>query len=177
MTSKKRRTYPEIRQEINHLLQRFATVLTEEDEILRQTLPESEIAEVPLQCDDAKKTISWFDSSLRLSRKQYLLIKTLWESENHKADLTEIEEIVWEKELQGKIAIERHAILTLVSRVQTKLEQKSFPYQIEAHKIKILGGQEKPVRIKSPNRRNYTSIEISGYQLIVRSAQENHYRQ
>ncbi|MDR1491904.1 MAG: hypothetical protein LBT05_04190 [Planctomycetaceae bacterium] len=89
MTSKKRRTYPEIRQEIDLHVRQLVTLLAEEDQIIRQTLPESQNAEIPLQFDDVKRTISWFGGSVRLAKKQYLLVKTLWQSKEHRVPISQ----------------------------------------------------------------------------------------
>ncbi|MDR1491238.1 MAG: hypothetical protein LBT05_00715 [Planctomycetaceae bacterium] len=129
MTSKKQRTYPEIRQKINRYVRRLVTLLAEKDKIIRQTLPKSKNAEIPLQFNDSKRTISWLGGSMRLALKSYLLVKTLWNGENHKMDLTEIEEIVWEKELQKKNAIEKHtnAWHLILSPTDKKIKPLAIP--------------------------------------------------
>ncbi|MDR1383103.1 MAG: hypothetical protein LBJ67_04540 [Planctomycetaceae bacterium] len=137
MTSKKQHTYPEIRQEIDHHVQRLVILLAEEDEIIRQTLPESKHAEIPLQFDDAKRTISWLGGSVRLAQKQYLLVKTLWQSKGRRANIEKIERHVWQhKGTKKELFKKRQTISICVLRSQKSLQNAHFPYNGSSFSIK-----------------------------------------
>lgn len=94
----------------------------------------------------------------KLSRKQFLFIKTLWNSRNRTADIETIEAAVWKDAgTTARPFITKHTILTLVHRAHEQVRRSAFPYEIETLKVSA-------------------TVEIQGYQLVQSLRTENHYR-
>jgi DNA-binding response OmpR family regulator len=126
----------EIWNEIDTLLQRISVLQIEERTIIQASVSDRELSVVQLNFHDATRTIYWHGHSVRLTKKSYLLVKTLWAAKQHRATISKIEGRVWKARIK-KYFIERHAICTLISRTQKKLAEAAFPYKIKTLKIKI----------------------------------------
>lgn len=84
---------------------------------------------------DQWRMIMWANGMLQLPKKEYCIVKIIWSRENHEAELLDIEEIVWKKEINktGKM-IERHTICVRVANAQKKMRNAACPYRIESFK-------------------------------------------
>ncbi|MDR2642639.1 MAG: hypothetical protein LBC74_07585 [Planctomycetaceae bacterium] len=137
----------EIESEIDSHVQAILNLRTEKRTILQLSQPDKS-NEILLFFETDCRTIRWFENSIRFSKKQYLLIKTLWTSEQHEASLDHLEEQIWHHAgTEKQPFIERHAIFTLIRRAQNQLEKCAFPYKII------------PVK-------NFSTRENKGYKLI-----------
>jgi DNA-binding response OmpR family regulator len=136
----------EIENEIGLHLQAILNLRTEKRKIIQLSQPDK-ANEVLLYFVDDTRTIRWYEKSIRFSKKQYQLIKTLWQSDNHEATLDNIEEQVWDVGTEKQPFIERHTIFTFVQRAQNQLKKCDFPYKIV------------PVK-------NFSTRENKGYKLI-----------
>ncbi|MCL2744645.1 MAG: helix-turn-helix domain-containing protein [Planctomycetaceae bacterium] len=106
--------------------------------------------EPELVFDDEKRTIKWEGSYVKLSKKQFVFIKTLWNGKNHTATLDEIEETVWYQTVPAKkMFLVKNTIFALVNRLRNSVIVAEFPYHIES------------VRIDS-------DVELSGYRLVFK---------
>jgi len=104
--------------------------------------------------DEQKHTIRWRavdyaggSGSIKLSKKQFALIKTLWNGEDQAATLDKIEEAVYS---ETESFVKKQTLLMLVSRARNSVIGSGFPYEIE--------------RIK-----NAETAELSGYQLVCKN--------
>jgi DNA-binding response OmpR family regulator len=141
----------EILNEIDLLIHRLSELQIEERTIIQASSSNVEIPVVLLNFNDAAQTIIWNNSHLlRLARKSYLLVKTLWNSKRRRATIMKLENCVWKGKTR-KPFIERHAICSMINRTQKKLEAAAFPYKIRTLKTKI---------------KNHAKPQIKGWQLV-----------
>jgi DNA-binding response OmpR family regulator len=119
----------EIENEIDFHLRAILSLRTENRTIIRLLQPDK-TNEVPLTFEADNRTIRWYEKSIRFSKKQYLLIKTLWTGDQHEASLDDIEEQIWHAGTKERPFIERHTIFTLIRRAQIQLKKCAFPYKI-----------------------------------------------
>jgi DNA-binding response OmpR family regulator len=124
----------EIRNKIDNLLHQVNLLRAEEWSIVQLLIPETERCEEPLEFSDAERMIRWNHGMIRVGPKMYRLIKTLWNSNKHRASLEKIEQNVWNAGTQKKPFIDRHTIFTLVCRAQKELKKHHFPYVITTGK-------------------------------------------
>jgi DNA-binding response OmpR family regulator len=139
------RRLSEILNEIDTLLQRISELQIEERTIIQSSVSEEGFSVVPLNFNDKTRTIGWYGHSVRLTKKPYRLLKTLWTAKRHRATILKIESRVWKGEMQ-KGFIERHAICTLISRTQKKLEEAACPYKIKTLKTKMKKGSKPQIK-------------------------------
>jgi DNA-binding response OmpR family regulator len=140
----------EILNEIDVLIHRLSELQMEGRTIIQTSSSNEEFPVVQLDFNDSIQTIGWNGHLLRLARKSYLLVKTLWTAKRHRATITKLENCVW-KGKNRKHFIERHAICSMINRTQKKLEEAAFPYKIRALKTKI---------------KNRAKPQIKGWQLV-----------
>jgi len=95
----------------------------------------TESTESDLRFYDKWRMIAWANGILQLPKKEYCVVKTIWSGKNHEAELLDIEEAVWQKEINktGKM-IERHTICVRVANAQKKMRNAACPYRIESFK-------------------------------------------
>jgi DNA-binding response OmpR family regulator len=122
-------------QRIGYHLQQIVILRSKENVTVLQPSPESDDAEIPLQFNDANRTILWYGGKIRLSEKRYLFVKTLWTQPNHEAEIETIAETVW----QTDDFVPQNTIRVTVSRTNNFFETKQFPYRIYA--VKTADGQ------------------------------------
>ena len=103
-----------------------------------------------LSFDDHRRRIYWSGGSVKLGKKSYLFIKTLWLGECHQAELAELEENVWAQHIETKAFVARHTVSMLVRHTQKNLTEANFPYKIETVK-------------------NFSSQELEGFRLTLPS--------
>ena len=103
--------------------------------------------------DDERRRIYWNGGSVKLGKKAYLFIQTVWLAENHRADFTELEENVWEEQMATGMFVPRHTVSMLVRHAQKLLIEANFPYKIE------------PIK-------NFSTRELEGFQLILPDSQK-----
>jgi DNA-binding response OmpR family regulator len=139
----------EIWSEIDSHLQQIHDLRVEEQTIIHALIPIWECSDIPLEFDDNAQTIRWYGGLIRLSKKPYLLLKTLWTGKNHRATITRVERRVWNAGTRKRPFIERHTLCTLINRVQKTLKENRLPYKIKTLKTKKIPTQE-----------------IKGYQLV-----------
>ncbi|MDR2705023.1 MAG: hypothetical protein LBC02_04510 [Planctomycetaceae bacterium] len=119
----------EILNEIDFHLQQIFDLRIKERTIIQASISnEAEFPAAPLKFDDSSQTIHWYSHSIRLKGKSYLLIKTIWKSKHHRASISKIERRVWNAGTQEQLFVERHAICTMINRLQQKFKEKNFPY-------------------------------------------------
>jgi len=129
--------------EINHQID----ILREEHgQILQSLLSETK---PELFFDDPRRQIHWGGGLIKLGKKSYLFVKTIWLGENHQAELTELEENVWTEHLETETFVDRCTVSMLVRHVQKNLNEANFPYKIETVK-------------------NFLSKELEGFRLVLR---------
>ncbi|MDR2757676.1 MAG: hypothetical protein LBC20_18450 [Planctomycetaceae bacterium] len=144
----------EIRNKINNLLHQVDLLRAEEWLIVQSLIPEMEHCEEPLDFSDAERIIRWNNGMIQVGPKMYRLIKTLWNSNKHRASLEKIEQKVWNVGTKKNLFVDRHTIFTLVCRAQKELKKHHFPY-------KILTGK------------NFSNQEIKGFRLIYAPRKKN----
>ncbi|GHT41928.1 hypothetical protein FACS189443_4320 [Planctomycetales bacterium] len=80
--------------EIDSKIERHARailVLENKKRKLYQSSSSAQNEEVPLNFDDVGRTIRWNRGSIRLSKKPYLFVKTLWNAPRHRAEIDTLE--------------------------------------------------------------------------------------
>ena len=107
------------------------------EQIVRLLLPDEK---PELSFDDHRRRIYWSGGSLKLGKKSYLFIKTLWLGERHQAEITELEENVWTEQIETEAFVARRTISMLVRHTQKNLTEVNFPYKIET--VKNCSNQE-----------------------------------
>jgi len=117
---------------------------SEQERLLQSLLPDSE---PELYFADHKRRISWASGSVKLGKKSYLFVKTIWLGENHQVEFAELEESVWKKQLAEKIFISLQTVSMLARHTQKNLTEVNFPYEIETIK-------------------NDSSRELEGFRLV-----------
>jgi len=135
----------EISRQINSLC-------NEQERLIQSLLPDGNLE---LYFDDNKYRISWGSGYVKLGKKFYLFVKTIWLGKNHQVEFSELEESVWNKqrEEKGKMFISQQTIPMLVQDTQKKLEEANFPYEIESLK-------------------NNSSQELEGFRLVVQTTRK-----
>ena len=121
----------DVRAEIDSLIERVVTLRVKENSLIARQIPKC--SETPLRWNDAIRTISWFGGLCKLSPKEYLFVKTLWNGKDHYAEWSVIEEIVWAERFQKNSSatfLSKNTVKVFLSRLQAKLEKLHFPYTI-----------------------------------------------
>jgi hypothetical protein len=118
---------------------------------------------VLLSFKDASQMIFWSSGSIHLSPKQYLLVKTIWNTNNRTATLDAIEENIWhlkEKDDDESVMfIPRHTIFELVNRTRNSMYRANFPYKIVSNIVKQTVKQ---------NDKHCERRELQGYSLVAK---------
>jgi hypothetical protein len=127
--------------EINRQME---SLRTEQERLLQSLLPDGK---PELFFADHKRRISWSGGSVKLGKKSYLFVKTVWLGENHQVEFSELEETVWKKQLAEKMFISLQTVSMLVRHTQKNLTEVGFPYEIESLK-------------------NDSSRELEGFRLV-----------
>ncbi|MDR2114770.1 MAG: hypothetical protein LBP87_00155 [Planctomycetaceae bacterium] len=125
-------TLPEVRQQLNDAIQRIVELRSVENQLLDNRLTPAEQLELDLRFDDTNQMIFWLGDSLKLNKKPYLLVKTLWQSSKHRAKLEILEKYVWKRSEFNFVPIT--TIRSLVNRTNKILQKKNFPYRIRTMK-------------------------------------------
>jgi len=134
----------EINRQIDNLRQ-------EQERIVQSLLPD---VEPELFFDDLRRRIYWGGGSVKLGKKAYMFIKTIWFGENHRAEFAELEENVWTQHVETEMFVARRTVSMLVRHTQNNLTEANFPYKIEALK-------------------NFSNQELEGYRLVFPVGQKN----
>ena len=117
----------------------------EQDRIVQSLLPDTE---PELFFNDHLRRIYWDGGSVKLGKKSYLFVKTVWFGKEHQAEFAELEENVWMQRAESKTFVARRTVSTLVQHTQNNLTEVNFPYKIEALK-------------------NFSSRELEGFRLVL----------
>ncbi|MDR2439756.1 MAG: hypothetical protein LBE12_10365 [Planctomycetaceae bacterium] len=142
----------EILNEIDRLVHQISELQTEGQTIIQTSSSNTKhLPVVLLNFNDAAQTIGWKGNLLRLAKKSYWLVKTLWMAKRHRATITKLESCVWKGTPRKGCFIERHAICSMINRTRKKLEEVDFPYKIKTLKTKI---------------KNHAKPQIKGWQLV-----------
>jgi DNA-binding response OmpR family regulator len=116
----------------------------EQTQILKSLVPDT----MPeLFFDDQRRRIYWGGGSVKLGKKSYLFIKTVWNGENHQAEFAELEENVWMRDAESDMFVDRSTVTMLVRHTQKNLIEANFPYEIESVK-------------------NFSSRELEGFRIV-----------
>ena len=149
MTSESLPHYLELRRQIDELIAQLAGLRAKENAILRQMFHEAEQSDILLQFDDKCQTIQWFDQSLKLGKKSYLFIKTLWQAPRHRKKTDRLEQSVWKSRSRKKYRyvtvktkkgnrkvrivsqfLSQNTLKLFLFRLQNRLRSVLFPYKI-----------------------------------------------
>jgi DNA-binding response OmpR family regulator len=148
----------EIRNKIDFYLQKILKLRNEETEILNALYQQDDtINEPKLIFDETNRTIRWSGGLATVSSKQFMLLKTLYNAQNHTAEINELEEAVWS--IAGSIAkpfYDIHSLSMLVCRTRKKVILYDFPYKIEC--VKTISTQQ-----------------LQGYRLVLNKITKKHY--
>ncbi|MDR3109873.1 MAG: hypothetical protein LBU65_09345 [Planctomycetaceae bacterium] len=144
--------------DIDTHLQAINALQNEERTIIQSSIPIKERPEISLNFDDQKRTIDWNGGSICLTPKQYILVRLLWNSENHRASIAKIERQVWLAGTKKKTFVDIHTIEMCISRTKTALKSANFPYKIKTIKI-------------------FPTREIKGYQLVCEKITKKCYKE
>ena len=117
----------------------------EQNRIFQSLLPGGE---PELFFDDHRRRIYWNGGSIKLGKKAYLFVKTIWCGRERQAEFAELEETVWALCPKTKMFVARRTVSTLVQHTQKNLSEVNFPYKIEAVK-------------------NFSSRELEGFRLVL----------
>ena len=139
----------ELRRQIDDLVEKLAELRKQENEILRQMLSDTEQPEIPLNFDDKSQTVHWFDKSLKLGKKSYLFVKTLWLAPKHRKRTESLEQSVWKSRSRKQSRqvtvrtqngirkvrvvsrfLQRNTLKLFLFRLQNRLQLALFPYKI-----------------------------------------------
>ena len=150
--------YLALRRQIDELIAKLAELRAKENEILRQMFPGSEHSDISLQFDDKNQTVGWFDQSLKLGRKSYLFVKTLWNAPLHRKKTESLEQSVWKSETQKQSRLikvrtkkgvrkvrvasrllSQNTLKLFLFRLQNRLRSVRFPYKIVPVKNSRIG--------------------------------------
>ena len=124
--------------------QEMATLRNEQEKILQSLLPET----MPeLFFDDSRRRIYWGGGSVKLGKKSYIFVKTVWFGEDHQAEFADLEENVWIQNTEKKMFVDRSTVAMLVRHTRKNLTEANFPYEIE-------------------NIKNFSSQELEGFRLV-----------
>ena len=130
-TGKNTAELSDVRAEIDALIERIVELRVHEKSLIALQIPE--YAEIPLRLDEARRTIFWLGGFCKLSPKEFLFVKTLWDGKDHFAEWSVIEETVWSERFQkNKPApfVPKNTMKVFLHRLQEKLEQSHFPYTV-----------------------------------------------
>ena len=126
------------------------TLRREQEQILQSLLLE---AQPKLFFDDDRRRIYWNGGSVKLGKKSYLFVKTLWQGKHYWAELSELEVNVWMQDPESEQFVARRTISTLVQHTQKNLTEAQFPYKIESVK-------------------NLSLRELKGFHLVLADGQK-----
>ena len=126
------------------------TLRSEQERLLQSLLPD---AEPELSFADHKRRISWSGGSVKLGKKSYLFVKTIWLGDNHKIEFSVLEESVWGEQLAKKMFISLPTVSMLARHTQKNLTEANFPYVVETIK-------------------NDSSRELEGFRLVYQFARK-----
>ena len=132
--------------------QQIITLCKEQERLLQVFLPDGKQV---LSFVDHKRQISWAGGTVKLGKKSYQFVKTLWLGENNQVEFSELEKSVWEKQLEEKEKkpISPLTVSKLVQDTQENLVEANFPYEIETLK-------------------NESSQELEGFRLVSHVARK-----
>jgi len=132
------------------IIRQISSLCQELQQCLQSLLPETE---QELLFNDDRRRIYWDGGSVKLGKKSYLFIKTIWQGENHQAEFAELEENVWMQDSKPETFVARRTVSTLVQHTQKNLEEANFPYKIE------------PIK-------NFPCRELVGFRLLLANDQK-----
>ena len=135
---------------LNRLLEissQIESLRYEQERLLQSLLPS---AEPELFFDDNRHRIGWRSGSVKLGKKSYRFVKTIWLGENHQVEFSELEENIWGQQLKKKMFVPLSTVAMLVRHTQKNLTEAHFPYKIE------------PIK-------NFSSRELEGFRLVSRT--------
>jgi DNA-binding response OmpR family regulator len=131
--------------------QKIVELQREQTQILQSLLPNT----MPeLVFDDQRRRIYWGGGSVKLGKKSYLFVKTVWNGEGHHAEFAELEENVWMLQAETEMFVDRSTVAMLVRHTQKNLTDADFPYKIEGVKI-------------------FSSRELEGFRLVFLGNKKN----
>ena len=122
----------------------------EQERLLQSLFPNTE---PELSFDDNRRRIGWRSGSVKLGKKSYRFVKTIWLGENHQVEFAELEENVWGQQLKKKMFVPLSTVAMLVRHTQKNLTEAHFPYKIE------------PIK-------NFSSRELVGFRLVSRTTRK-----
>jgi DNA-binding response OmpR family regulator len=112
--------------------------------------------EILIEFDNQKRTIYCFGKTIKFGKKAFLFLQTIYNGENHSADLDEITEAVWgQKKKDGKIykkniwtpegkkriklakMIPNNVISVVRCQINSKFNEQDVPLEIKSEKIQI----------------------------------------
>jgi hypothetical protein len=161
--SENTQAYSEIQQEIDYIIQRLVFLRAKVGKLTQNELNDEKQEEVLLSFEDASQMIFWGSGSMHLPQKQYLFVKTIWNTNNRTATLDIIEENIWDVKDDDKSErpkfILHNTICELVRRTRNSMNRAKFPYEI----VSIIVKQTAESNDKC---RNYN--ELQGYKLVVK---------
>ena len=129
------------------ICQQIESLRSEQERLLQSFLPD---AEPELFFDDHRHRIGWGNGSVKLGKKSYRFVKRVWQGENHQAEISDVEEIVWKQQLKKKMFVPLSTVAMLVRHTQKNLIEAGFPYEIESLK-------------------NFSSRELEGFRMVSRT--------
>jgi DNA-binding response OmpR family regulator len=130
----------EIHHKIEICLQEVFTLRSEEAAILEMIQQQNRETAFELSFDERGRTIRWTGGMLKLSRKQFSLIKTIWNNGKRTETLDEIELAIWhDAGTDEKPFIGKNTLFALISRLRNSVSAINFPYEIESVKDGFTG--------------------------------------
>ena len=108
---------------------------------LRELTITGEIPPITLAFDDAERLIRWAGGEVRLGKKAYLFVKTLYQANGQKLPVSIADAKVW-----GKSGVSRGAVRTRDWRIRRTLRKAIFPYRIVSvhHKAQTIPACDPP---------------------------------
>ncbi|MDR1491938.1 MAG: hypothetical protein LBT05_04360 [Planctomycetaceae bacterium] len=113
------------------------------------------VNEPELFFDESKRIIQWTGGIVKISRKRFLFLKTLWNAKKYNEDkiatIAELEEQVWDDvgDSPQNMFIAKNRLFGLLFHLQNFISSVNFPYKIESVK-------------------NFSTGELLGYRLLLR---------
>lgn len=129
------------------LNQQMNILCRKQERMIQSLLPDAGPELPELSFDDHRRRIYWPGGSVKLGKKSYRFVKTIWLGEDHRAEFVELEEAVWLREPKTKTFVTRRTVSTLAQYAEKNLTEANFPYRIEVVK-------------------NFFSREIEGFSLV-----------
>ena len=129
-----------LRQERVTLLERLSDIDRQEFTILAKE-------KCPLTFNEDTRIIQWNNKCLKLGKKMFHILCTLYFAENHELLITDLEEAVWGEAKHGTIK-------TAISRLDTLLNDTGFPFYVESTKNE--GGD----KIEISDRKGHRIVKI-----------------